>query len=119
MNTVSIIGNLTRDPDTRLTTNGSTLTKIGIAYNRGSGENKETHFFDVVAWDKTAEIISKNLQKGDRAGFTGFLSYEEWIDKNNGQKRSKVYITAREVDFIFLKTERTESKQQNNNERKA
>lgn len=100
-NFVSITGNCTRDPETRFTNGGTAVTTFGIANNRkwkNSADEwqEEPGFFDVTVWGKTGENVAESFSKGDRVVVTGRLSYRAWEDKE-GNKRSKVEITADEV----------------------
>ena len=98
-NTVTIAGNLTRDPEIRFTPNGQATASFGIAVNRTwtdrqSQERKEsTSFFDVVAWGGLAENAATSLAKGTRVVVTGRLDQRSW-ETQEGDKRSKVEITA-------------------------
>ena len=102
VNNVSILGNLTRDPELRFTPNGTPVAGFGIAVNRRyqdkqSGEwVEDTSFFNITAWFKLAENCAESLSKGDRVLVTGRLSQRSWEDKN-GQKRSVVEIVANVV----------------------
>jgi single-strand DNA-binding protein len=98
-NTVTIAGNLTRDPEVRFTPGGQATATFGIAVNRTwtdrqSQERKEsTSFFDVVAWGTLAENAATSLAKGTRVVVTGRLEQRSW-ETAEGEKRSKVEITA-------------------------
>ena len=102
VNNVSILGNLTRDPELRFTPNGTPVAGFGIAVNRRyqdkqSGEwVEDASFFNITAWFKLAENCAESLSKGDRVLVTGRLSQRSWEDKN-GQKRSVVEIIANVV----------------------
>ena len=98
-NTVTIAGNLTREPELRFTPNGQATATFGIAVNRTwtdrqSQERKEsTSFFDVIAWGGLAENAATSLAKGTRVVVTGRLDQRSW-ETQEGDKRSKVEITA-------------------------
>lgn len=91
---VSVTGNLTRDPETRFTPGGNAVTNFGIAVNRG--KDKPGEFFDVTAWDDLGENVAASLAKGDRVMVIGRLQQRSW-ETNEGDKRSKVEIVAYEV----------------------
>jgi single-strand DNA-binding protein len=100
--TVTIVGNLTRDPELRFTATGQANASFGIAVNR-RWENRQTHeweeatsFFDVVTWTGLAENVAQCLRKGDRVVVEGRLDQRSW-ENQEGEKRSKVEITANEV----------------------
>lgn len=94
---VTIIGNLTKDPETKTMKSGATLTNMSVAVNR-SWKNKEdvweeqTSFFDVTAWSELAENIAASLKKGSKVIVTGRLEQQTW--EKDGQKHSKVVLIA-------------------------
>lgn len=96
MNSVNIIGRLTRDPELRYTQNGKAVTNMSIAVQRNKDE---ADFFDCVAFEKTAETIANNLTKGREVGVSGRLQQERWEDQQ-GQKRSAVKIMVNLITFI-------------------
>jgi single-strand DNA-binding protein len=101
-NTVSIVGNLTREPELRFTPTGQATATFGIAVNRTwtdrqSQERREsTSFFDVVCWGTLAENAATSLSRGTRVIVTGRLDQRSW-ETQEGDKRSKVEITADEI----------------------
>jgi len=104
INKVILIGRLTRDPELKSTNSGSFFCKITLAVNRSfyrkEGDVKEeVGFFDCIAWGKTAEIISKYLQKGRRVGIDGFLRFSSW-ENQEGKKQSKVEIQIENFQFL-------------------
>ncbi|MHB1446622.1 MAG: single-stranded DNA-binding protein [Acidimicrobiales bacterium] len=101
-NTITITGNLTRDPELRFTPSGQATTSFGIAVNRrwlnrdeGTWE-ESTSFFDVVAWRELAENATQSLARGTRVTVTGRLEQRSW-ETPEGQKRSKVEINASDI----------------------
>lgn len=102
VNNVSVLGNITRDPELRFTPNGTPVASFGIAVNKNyqdkeSGEwISDADFFNVTAWYKLAENCAESLTKGDRVLVAGRLSQDNWEDKD-GQKRSAVKIIANVV----------------------
>ncbi|ABO51127.1 single-strand binding protein [Desulforamulus reducens MI-1] len=99
MNSVNIIGRLTRDPELRYTQNGKAVTNMSIAVQR-YGNKDEADFFDCTAFEKTAETIANNLTKGREVGVSGRLQQERWDDQQTGQKRSAVKIMVNSITFI-------------------
>lgn len=101
-NTVTLVGNLTRDPELRFTPSGQATSSFGLAVNRRwqdrqSGEWQEvTSFFNVVAWREMAENVSESLSKGDRVVVTGRLEQRSW-ETEQGERRSVVEVVADEV----------------------
>lgn len=104
-NRVTLVGNLTRQPELRKTKNGAAVTDLGIALNRvWTGENgqrqEETTFVDVTVWGRAAENAAQYLQKGRSVLVEGRLQMESWQDKQSGQERSKLRVVADSVQFL-------------------
>ncbi len=101
-NHVSIVGNLTRDPELRFTPSGQATANFGVAVNRRwqnrqSNEWEEaTSFFDVVCWGQLAENAAQSLTKGTRILVSGRLDQRSWETQEH-ERRSKIEITADEV----------------------
>lgn len=102
LNRVMIIGNLTRDPDLRYTSNGTAVASFGMAINRkfkqGDEWKEDVCYVDVTAWDKLAENVTEHLNKGSLALIEGRLDLQQW--ETDGQKRSKLQIVAQNVQFL-------------------
>ncbi len=101
-NNVTLIGNVTRDPELRFTPSGQGVASFGIAVNR-KWQNRQTNeweeqvsFFDVVAWGTLGENVAEACQKGDRVIVVGRLEQRSW-ETESGDKRSKVEIVADEI----------------------
>lgn len=102
-NKVILMGNLTRDPEMRVTPNGLSICKLGLAMNRvystKDGERKEeTTFVDVDAFGKQAEVLSKYLRKGSPLMLEGRLRLDQW--ESDGQKRSKLNVVLETFQFV-------------------
>jgi single-strand DNA-binding protein len=100
-NTVTVVGNVTRDPELRFTPSGAAVTTFGLAWNRRSqnarGETEEqVSFFDVTCWRQLAENVAESLTKGTRVVVYGRLEQRSW-ETPDGERRSKVEIVADEV----------------------
>jgi single-strand DNA-binding protein len=100
-NTVTIVGNLTRDPEMRYTTTGRGQTTLGVAVSRRyqdrNGEwQEESGFYDVVCWGTLADNVAASLHKGSRVVVSGRLQFRSW-ENENGDKRSKIEIVADDV----------------------
>ena len=116
-NTITIVGNVTRDPELRFTSSGQATATFGIAVNR-RWQNRQsqqweeaTSFFDVVCWREMAENASESLTKGARVIVTGRLEQRNW-ETQEGEKRSKVEIIADEVlRHKIIRTPELSSKQ--------
>ena len=100
--TVTIVGNLTRDPEIRYTTGGAAKASFGVAVsrrwqNRQTQEwEEQTSFFNVVCWREMAENVAESIGKGSRVVVTGRLEQRSW-ETENGDKRSVVEIVADEI----------------------
>lgn len=99
INQVILMGRLTRDPETRSTSSGKTVTSFSLAVDRG-GQDDQADFFDVTAWEKTGELVAQYLTKGRRCLVQGRLRQDSWDDKDTGKKRSKVEVVANDVTFL-------------------
>lgn len=98
LNKAMLIGNLTRDPESRTTTTGQTVVNFGLATNHtwkdDSGAKKEkAEFHNIVVWGKLAEICSKYLNKGRKVYVEGRLQTRDWQDQS-GAKHYKTEIVA-------------------------
>lgn len=108
INRVVLVGRLTRDPETKATTNGKVFTRISLAsnryiYNKDTGEGKdEAGFFECVAFGRAAETIGKHLRKGSKIGVDGSLRWSSWENKD-GKKASKVEIMIDSFQFMDSK----------------
>lgn len=104
-NKVILLGNLTRDPDTRTTSGGQSVTSFSLAVNRtwksADGSTQENvSYIDCVAWGKPGEIIAQYLGKGRAVLVSGRLDQRSWDDKETGQKRSKVEVVVEDFNFV-------------------
>lgn len=101
-NTITLVGNLTRDPELRFTASGVARALFGIAVNRrwqdrASGEwQEDTSFFNVVCWREMAENVSESLGRGARVMVTGRLEQRTW-ETQEGENRSVIEVIADEV----------------------
>lgn len=121
-NTITVTGNVVRDPELRFTAAGQANCTLGVAVNRRwqdrqSGEWQEaTSFFDVVCWRDLAENVADSVVKGTRVVVTGRLEQRSWETKDGG-KRSTVEIVADEVGpslrWATARVEKTERSSQN------
>mgnify|MGYP001132721429 CR=1 FL=1 len=98
MNTVTLTGRLTRDPELRYSANGNAVCKFGLAVKRRFSRD-EVDFFDCVTFNKTAETVAEHCQKGRLVGIEGWLQQNRW-ETNDGQKRSRVEVVADNVEFL-------------------
>lgn len=99
INQVILMGRLTRDPETRTTPSGKSVTSFSLAVDRGT-QDDQADFFDVTAWEKTGELVAQYLSKGRRALVQGRLRQDSWDDKETGKKRTRVEVVAFDVTFL-------------------
>ena len=101
LNVVAIMGRLAADPQMRQTQAGKSVCSFRIACDRGrkdaNGQNL-TDWLDVVAWDKTADFVSRYFIKGSMIAVTGRLQSRNYQDKN-GNNRTAIEIVANQVSF--------------------
>lgn len=105
LNRVLLIGNLTRDPELRVTPKGTAICQFGLAVNRSykdeSGQTREeTTFVDIEAWGRQGETISKYCTKGRPLFVEGRLRLDQWEDKASGQKRSRMKVVLENFQFL-------------------
>ena len=105
INKVTLIGNLTRDPELKSTPKGTMVADLGLAINErwkdaNGNEKEDTLFVDITFFGKTAEIIGKHLTKGQPIYVEGKLKLETWDDKQTGQKRSKMKVVGDNFQFL-------------------
>jgi len=114
LNKVTLIGNLTRDPELRYTPKGTAVCNVGLATNRSwttdQGEQKESvEFHRIVAWDKLAEICSQLLFKGRRVYVEGRLQTRQWEGQDgNSRQTTEIVIN----NMIILDSRRTSEEEE-------
>jgi single-strand DNA-binding protein len=104
-NQVTLVGNLTRDPELRYTPQGVAVCDLGLAVNRKfstkSGEKvEEVAFVDITCWNRLAEVAAEFLKKGRPVLVSGHLAQDRWEDSTSGQKRSKLRVIAETLQFL-------------------
>ncbi len=104
LNKAMIIGNLTRDPETRNTPSGQTVTSFSVAtnmvWNDQSGQQqRKAEFHNVVAWRRLAEICGQYLQKGSKVYIEGRLQTSDWTGQD-GVKRYRTEIIAENMIML-------------------
>ena len=96
-NTITVVGNVTRDPELRFTQAGMAVANFGIAWNkRKSDGEEEVSFFNVSCFRQLAENVAESLTKGSRVVIYGMLQQRSW-DTPDGDRRSAVEIIADDV----------------------
>ena len=107
MNRITLIGNLTKDPETRTTPNGNNVCSFTVAVNRKKVSEPQTDFFRVNAWGKLGELCGRFLNKGRKVAVVGELQARTY--ESNGQTRLSLDVVADEVEFL-TPAENTEAK---------
>lgn len=105
INVVVLAGNLTRDPELKITPSGTSVLEVSLAVNdrvqdRSSGEwTDRVNYFDIVVWGKRADALSEILARGDKVTVHGRLRWSSW-ENELGEKRSRVTVTAEQVELM-------------------
>lgn len=102
LNSVSLMGRLTRDVEVSYLSGGTACGKLSLAVNESKKDSSGTrsdvaNYFDVTVWGKTVENLKKFLLKGKQIAVKGHLKQDRW--EKDGQKQSKVYVVA---DNVYL-----------------
>ena len=108
MNKLTLIGNLTKDPETRTTPNGNTVCSFTVAVNRKKVSEPQTDFFRVNAWGKLGELCARFLGKGRKVAVVGELQARTY-DNKDGKTMLSLDVVADEVEFL-TPAENTETK---------
>lgn len=108
MNNVNLIGRLTKDPELKTTPNDTKLSRFCIAVDgmKDRDGNTTADFIDCIAWNKTAELVTKFFKKGSRIGVNGRL-HTTSFETDGGEKRKFVEVIVNSIDFLDPK--KTES----------
>jgi single-strand DNA-binding protein len=101
INTATLVGRLTADPELRMTNGGTPVCTLRLASNRApkDGKDQGAVFIDVVSFNRLAEAISENLEKGRQVAVTGRIELRQW-EAEDGSPRSKHYVVANQVQFL-------------------
>lgn len=103
-NKIILLGNLTKDPEVRVTTSNLSIAKLGLAINRRYKSNgamkDEVTFVDIDVFGKQAEVLAKYATKGNAMMLEGRLRLETWQDKRSGQNRSKLGVVLENFQFV-------------------
>ena len=101
MNKVILVGNLTKEPEVRKSQSGKSVARMSIAVNQGYGEKQKTDFFNLVAWDKTADLCEKYLNKGSKILVEGRIKNNNY--EKDGAKHYGVDVIVETVEFMDRK----------------
>lgn len=100
INTATICGRLTRDPQVKCFSDDKFVANFSLAVNGyKKGDNQEVSFIDCTAWGKLAELLGRSVVKGGRLVVTGSLKQDNWEDKE-GNKRSKLGINVKDCQIL-------------------
>jgi single-strand DNA-binding protein len=104
MNKLAIIGNLTRDPETRTVSSGSTVCSFTVAVNRRNPQKgqPEADFFRISAWNKLGDVCQRYLTKGRKVAVVGPVSVSSYEGKD-GATRFSLDVYAEDVEFLSPK----------------
>ena len=105
LNKIVLMGRLTRDPELRTTQSGTAVASFSLAVERDfarMGEERQTDFIDIVAWEKRADFVNKYFRKGQLVAVAGRLQTRKWEDKE-GKPRIAYEVIADEVHFAERK----------------
>ena len=105
LNKVMLIGNLTRDPELRVTPKGTAICQFSLAVNRkfrdeSGADREEVTYVDIEAWSKQGETIAKYCTKGRPLFVEGRLRLDQWEDKNTKEKRSRMKVVLENFQFL-------------------
>lgn len=107
MNKITLIGNLTRDPEAGSTNDGTNFTRFTIAVNRpftNSAGERVADYFNIIVWRDLADRCAKYLFKGNKVGVAGSVQQKQYEDRD-GIKRTAWDVVANEVEFLTPKTD--------------
>jgi len=110
MNKVTLVGRMAKDPELKQTSTGKAVGSFTVAVDRRFKRDGQptADFFNVVAWNKPAELISQYLHKGDRIALNGRLQTRSY-DAKDGSKRYVTEVVLEEFDFIGSKNDRQQA----------
>jgi single-strand DNA-binding protein len=98
MNKVVLSGRWSKDIDFKALDSGKAVAKSSIAVDEGYGDKKQTYFFDVEMWGKTAEAVANYSGKGKKVLIDGRLKVDTW--EKDGQKQYRTKVVAEQVEFL-------------------
>jgi single-strand DNA-binding protein len=106
MNSVQLIGRLTRDPDADQTPGGTPVTTFRLAVDRAG--RKGADFVTIKTWDRVAETTAEHLRRGRRVAVQGRLAHEEWVG-SDGRRAERLTVVADRVQFLDAPAARTDT----------
>lgn len=103
LNSVTLVGRVGGDPDTKYFESGSVVCNLTLAVNRLSRNSDQPDWFSLELWGKNAEIAANYVRKGKLIGVTGTLKIEHWKDRATGADRSRPVIRVDRLDLLGSK----------------
>lgn len=100
MNTVILIGNLTKDVEIRKTTSNKNVANFTVAIN--NGQNRDADFINCQAWEKTADVLGNYTHKGSKIAVEGSIKTQSYVN-NQGQKVYKTFVQAYRIELLDSK----------------
>ena len=110
MNRLTIIGNLTKDPELRTTQNGVSVCSFTVAVNRKKGAQQDVDYFNVTAWRELGENCAKWLIKGRKVAVVGPVSVRTY-ETQSGKHGANLEVVATEVEFLSSRSDAAEAPQ--------
>ncbi len=104
INQATIVGRVGKDPELRYFESGSSMATFSVAVNRPT-KNKETDWFDIKLWGKSAEIAGEYVRKGSLVGIIGQVDFDSWNDKTTGDLQVKPVISGSELRLLGSKAD--------------
>lgn len=104
INQVTIVGRVGQDPELRYFESGNNLATFSVAVNRPT-KNKETDWFDVKIWGRSAEIAGEYVRKGSLIGITGQVDFDSWNSKDSGELQVKPVISGNDLRLLGSKAD--------------
>lgn len=120
MNKIILIGNLTKDPELTQTSNDISVCRFSLAVGRkfaNQDGERETDFFNIIAWRQLGEICHKYLKKGNKAAVNGSLQVRKYQAKD-GTEKTMVEVVAEDVEFLTPKNAQNNGENEGYKERK-
>ena len=111
-NTVILVGRLTRDIELRYTNSSKEVVDFSLAVDI---DKDHVDFLNIQAWGKLAKNLAEYTEKGNMIGVRGTLKHDVYTN-NNGEKRSRDYVLARDIAFLATKKKETKANQDNSND---
>ena len=102
VNEVCLVGRAGREPDMKYFDSGKMVANFSLAVNQNK-RDAPPFWFDLVIWDKTAEVAKNWVNKGSLIGIVGTLGWEQWTDRTTGDERSKPVINVTNLELLGSK----------------